>query len=235
MANWITHMMVADRVYPQINGLDYRGFCIGNIAPDCNLENEDWTAFTPPREVTHWMSSDRKNESDCERFRQERIDGVRFASAEERSFYLGYYAHLLTDAHFQRFTRDERRVRAMFGRLRAKPAAAQMLHGVPDDYDAIKRVFGKKARMRDIAQIEYEYIRENPRSAYLTVLRTTTEFSDYPEFLPKGAIVRKLRVMATLPEPVTDAEFLFVSRDEYRDFLEEICAEVIDKISRVGI
>lgn len=28
---------------------------MGNIAPDCNEENEGWGAFAPPREVTHWM------------------------------------------------------------------------------------------------------------------------------------------------------------------------------------
>lgn len=40
--------------------MDRRGFCVGNIAPDCNVENEDWTEFTPSREVTHWMSAERK-------------------------------------------------------------------------------------------------------------------------------------------------------------------------------
>lgn len=33
---------------------------LGNIAPDCNVENEDWTSFTPSREVTHWMGNERK-------------------------------------------------------------------------------------------------------------------------------------------------------------------------------
>ena len=49
MATWITHLMIADGVLERIPNLDRHGFCVGNIAPDCNVENEDWTAFTPSR------------------------------------------------------------------------------------------------------------------------------------------------------------------------------------------
>jgi predicted acetyltransferase len=45
MATWITHLMIADGVLERISNLNKRGFCVGNIAPDCNVENEDWTAF----------------------------------------------------------------------------------------------------------------------------------------------------------------------------------------------
>lgn len=68
MASWVTHLMIADRVLEKFQGLDRHGFCVGNIAPDCNVENEDWTEFTPPRAVTHWMSAERKVASDCDRF-----------------------------------------------------------------------------------------------------------------------------------------------------------------------
>ena len=50
MATWITHLMIADGVLERIPNLDRRGFCVGNIGQDCNVENEDWTAFTPSRE-----------------------------------------------------------------------------------------------------------------------------------------------------------------------------------------
>lgn len=60
MATWITHLMIADGVLERIPNLDRHGFCVGNIAPDCNVENEDWTQFVPSRETTHWMSTNRK-------------------------------------------------------------------------------------------------------------------------------------------------------------------------------
>lgn len=60
MATWITHLMIADALLQQFPQLHRRGFCMGSIAPDCNVENADWTAFIPPREVTHWMQGTRK-------------------------------------------------------------------------------------------------------------------------------------------------------------------------------
>ena len=71
MATWVTHLMIADMVleaYPQLNR---QGFCVGNIAPDCNVENADWTAFTPSRAVTHWMQGERKSAADCDAFYNE--------------------------------------------------------------------------------------------------------------------------------------------------------------------
>lgn len=41
MAGWITHMRLADGVLKTLPELDKVGFCVGSIAPDCNVENED--------------------------------------------------------------------------------------------------------------------------------------------------------------------------------------------------
>lgn len=116
MASWVTHLMIADRVLEKFQGLDRHGFCVGNIAPDCNVENEDWTEFTPPRAVTHWMSAERKVASDCDRFYKEYIEARRqdIKTEEEYSFLMGYYSHLITDAEFQRFIRDEQRVASLY-------------------------------------------------------------------------------------------------------------------------
>lgn len=73
MATWVTHLMIADGVMNQCHQLDRHGFCVGNIAPDCNVENENWTSFTPSREVTHWMTGERKAISDGDTFCYEYI------------------------------------------------------------------------------------------------------------------------------------------------------------------
>lgn len=230
MANWITHMMVADRVLMRVPELDPKGFGVGNVAPDCNIENEDWSGFTPPREITHWMSSGRKSEKDCDRFCEERIAGKLFGCEEERSFFLGYYSHLLTDASFQRFIRDENRVRNMIRRIKAMPSMAVRMKGLPESFDAVKRVFDKKERMRDILQLEYEYLCAYPQSSYINVLMSLKEFPDYMDILPKGAIVRKMGVMATMPEPVADAAFVFFTREEYKSFVDETCESIVGKL-----
>ena len=230
MANWITHMMIADRVLEQLPWLDQKGFCVGNIAPDCNVENETWTAFTPPREVTHWMRSERKTAVDCDRFYQARIACRKFASKEEHSFLLGYYSHLITDACFQQFIRDEKRVRDMLDRIATQPDMVQRMPERPWNFDTIKIAFPKGERLRDVDAIEFEYLRDHPQSGYLTVLQKLTEFPNYIDYLPEGAIVRKIGVMGGLPKPVKDARFVFFTREEYRNFVEETCAEVISKL-----
>ena len=230
MASWITHMMIADSVLAKISLLDRRGFCVGNVAPDCNIENKDWTAFVPSREETHWMSGDRKGVSDCERFWKSCIENKRFESDEERSFYLGYYSHLVADARFQKFTRDELRVANMMARIRSNPDMASRMSGRAYDYDEIKRVFSKKERLRDVAAMEYEYLQKYPQSGYLTVLRVLSDFPDYLENFPKGAVVRKMGVMATLPEAVKDAEFVFITREEYDQYVRGTVSAICEKL-----
>ncbi|MCK8059992.1 MULTISPECIES: hypothetical protein [unclassified Fusibacter] len=73
--------------------LDRGLFLIGNLAPDCNKANEDWSAFTPDAKITHFRSIGSK----CE---PERFLSEYYAQSDEisrKSFILGYYAHLLTD------------------------------------------------------------------------------------------------------------------------------------------
>ena len=74
MATWVTHLMIADEVIKRIPFFSKHEFLVGNIAPDCNVENEDWTSFIPSREVTHWMGNERKTAADCDRFLHEYIE-----------------------------------------------------------------------------------------------------------------------------------------------------------------
>lgn len=113
MAEWVSHLIVADRVLERLPRLRRHEFCVGNIAPDCNFPNEDGTDFIPSRQVTHWMKNELKDASDSYRFFEEYILKREAAlTAEELSFLLGYYSHLITDAEMQRTIRDEERVAA---------------------------------------------------------------------------------------------------------------------------
>ena len=233
MASWVTHLMIADGVLAQLPGLNRRGFCVGNIAPDCNVENADWTAFTPSREVTHWMQGERKKASDCDAFRDQYILGrkEKVQSAEEFAFLLGYYSHLITDVAFQAFLRDEERVKAAWRRIKADSQLGPASAGMEETWDAIKQLVSKNERMRRIYVIEGEYLRDHPDSGYLTEILPLTQFPDYIDYLPAGAIVRKIGVMGYLPKPdesVTD--FLTMSREEYRVFVEKTVELVVEKI-----
>ena len=109
MASLVTHLIIADEIMKRVPRLDRRGFCVGSIAPDCNVENKDWTAYKPPKSVTHWMTGSRKTPGDADRFCEECIAKRReeIDSAEKYAFLLGYYAHLLTDGAYERMTRTK--------------------------------------------------------------------------------------------------------------------------------
>ncbi len=185
MATWVTHLRVADEVLRKITSLSRHEFFVGNIAPDCNVENEDWTSFTPSREVTHWMGGGRKNASDCDRFLHEFLELKEGLDVKEESFLLGYYAHLITDAEFQRYIRDEERVKAIWDRIKRHPVLREQAKGMDETWDSVKILIHNRERMKDIYSLEKAYLEENSESGYLTDIIGLKEFPDYIDFLVK--------------------------------------------------
>lgn len=237
MATWITHMMVADSVLQKLPWLDRRGFCVGNIAPDCNVENEDWTAFIPSREITHWMGADRKTGSDADRYLNEyllkRIDEI--SSNEEYSFLLGYYSHLAADAEFQRMIRDPERVANMWNRIDADPEISARAEGMAKNWDSAKIIISKKDRLREIYSIEGEYLRQNPTSGYITEILPLKDFPDYIDYLPHGAIVLKIPKMTVKEESLQPIErYISITPDEVKAFAADAAAIVTRKIEEIG-
>lgn len=237
MATWITHLMVADFVLQKLPWLDRRGFCVGNIAPDCNIENEDWTTFTPPREITHWMGGEKKAGSDAERFLEEyvlkRINVI--GSNEEYSFLLGYYSHLVADAEFQRMIRDPERVANVWKRIEADPEMSSRSKGMARTWDSVKRIVHKKDRFREIYSIEGEYLRLNPSSGYITEILTLKEFPDYIDYLPHGAIVRKIPKMTVKDEELQPInKYISITRDEVSAFAAAAVAIITERIEELG-
>lgn len=222
MATWVTHLMIADSVLNRFTSLDRHGFCVGNIAPDCNMENDNWTAFTPSRKVTHWMQGQRKKATDCDAFCEEYILKRRadIASNEQYGFLLGYYAHLITDAAYQAMIRNEDRVKAAWSRLQADAELCKASIGIEETWDSIKKLIPQRDRIREIQTIEAEYLRDHPDSGYLTEILPLKEFPDYIDYLPQGSIVRKIGVMGYLPKAdYSSATFIAISRVEYAAFV----------------
>lgn len=234
MATWVTHLMIADRVMKDLSGLDRRGFCAGNIAPDCNVENADWTDFTPSRQVTHWMNSEKKMPADCEAFLQKYVldRGKEIVSAEELSFLLGYYSHLITDAAFQWYIRNEKRVQASWERLLTCDDLREKAAELPASWDSVKKLIPTKERMREIYSMEAEYLQDHPDSGYLTEILPMKEFPDYIDYLPHGAIVRKIGVMGYLPERDENVPLITMSKEEFLFFAEDTARLITEKIRK---
>ena len=236
MATWVTHLMIADSVLQHFPELDKHAFCVGNIAPDCNVENEDWSAFTPSREVTHWMQGQRKKASDCDAFYEEYIAKRRghIQTTEEYSFLMGYYAHLITDAAFQKMIRDEDRVKAAWKRIKANEDLLAHSVGMEETWDNAKKLIPKRVWVGHIYSFEAEYLKARTDSGYLTEILTLKEFPDYIDYLPEGAIVRKIGVMGYLPKINEElGEWIAISREEYEAYIADTIQTILDQFSEI--
>jgi len=98
MASWMVHLRVADTLLSSIPGLCPTEFVVGNIAPDSGVPNEDWSFFTPSKDISHFKT-DRRNYDDLA-FSEKYFTPELQESYDARtySFFLGYLVHLLTDS-----------------------------------------------------------------------------------------------------------------------------------------
>lgn len=101
MASWMIHLRIADKMLEYLEGIAETEFVVGNIAPDSGVPNEDWSAFFPPTNISHFKenASDSKLTISIERFVNTYFtrELQESYSVEQYSFYLGYLTHLLTD------------------------------------------------------------------------------------------------------------------------------------------
>lgn len=67
---------------------------------------------------------------------------------------MGYYAHLITDAEFQRYIRDEDRIKASWDRIKLHPELSKQAVGMEETWDSVKKLIGGRERMKDIYAIE---------------------------------------------------------------------------------
>ncbi|MGN1082363.1 MAG: zinc dependent phospholipase C family protein, partial [Candidatus Avispirillum sp.] len=101
MASWMIHLRVADTLLSQLDGISGTEFIMGNIAPDSGVPNDDWSKFTPGKDISHFFEEDENSHKRISiqkyinrHFTKEMQKGY---SREQYSFYLGYLVHLMTD------------------------------------------------------------------------------------------------------------------------------------------
>ncbi len=104
MGTWISHLRIAEQLLTIIPQLDETAFIYGNLAPDSGLPNADWTAFDPPKEVTHFLKpgEDEGRIKDLEFYREYLAD-LATDDQHQYSFVLGYFMHLLCDNLWSRW------------------------------------------------------------------------------------------------------------------------------------
>lgn len=171
MSTWIGHLRIAERLLPQLDGLDEVAFTFGSLAPDSGIPNADWTQFDPPKTVTHFMSKGQEEEGirDMEFYRGYLQDLSLTDDPQTYSFRLGYFFHLLSDKLFWlrlgMVTRD----------LFKEPLAEKGLKWVDD----VKR---------DWYGLDHRYVHQHPDCLFWRVFHATPNIPSYVPFVPEAAM-----------------------------------------------
>ncbi len=155
MASWMVHLRVADRLLDHLPDVDAAAFVMGNIAPDSGVPNADWTAFDPPKSVSHFKAHPDPAGAFCAEYFNPAVN--RGYSRREYAFFLGYYVHLLTDAAW---VQD---IYAPF--LRAHPNEAEA--------DREKLIRAAKEEWYDL---DFLYLEQHPDFRAFSLYENTVEF-----------------------------------------------------------
>ena len=141
----------------------------------------------------------------------------------------------MADAEFQKMIRDPARVAEVWKRIDADPEVSARAQGMARTWDSVKIIVPKKERFREIYSIEGDYLRRNPSSGYYTEILTLKEFPDYIDYLPHGAIVRKIPKMTVSEELLQPIEkYISITKNEVEAFVAEAVAIVTRKIEEIG-
>lgn len=100
MATWLTHLRIAEKIISRIKGMDLDYLMAGSIAPDSGRPDEAYRNYEPSKEITHFKKEkDGETYIDLTAFYNKHLQPGRLMirSDKTRSFYWGYYFHLLTD------------------------------------------------------------------------------------------------------------------------------------------
>lgn len=100
MATWLTHLRIAQKVKENIRDIDLDYFMAGSIAPDSGKPDKTNKQYEPSEEITHFCrGKDEDKYIDLNSFydRHLRPEDIFTRSDKTRSFYWGYYFHLIGD------------------------------------------------------------------------------------------------------------------------------------------
>lgn len=207
MATWGAHIRIAEQLLRLDESLDPAHFLVGNVGPDCGVPNEDWSAFSPPKPVSHWMNAQGRIEP--ERFRDAWLvkpaGGDAQGGGERHAFLLGYYAHLLTDLAWGRMYHDKKANHPMYRPLHDDPAFIWKIK--EDWYD-----------------LDHLHFRKRPHGMFHTVFLKIESFPDYLPYYPQGGIARQVRYIQQYyarPERDLDREYVYLTEAEMDRFVAE--------------
>jgi hypothetical protein len=210
MATWGSHFRIAEIILKKYPKLNRKFFTIGNVAPDCGLPNKDWSAFTPPKETSHFISNKMANFlviktnkfllNDTKFFLNYLEGHDMISSQTDRSFLLGYFLHLITDNLWNYYI--------------MRPLKEKYLSEFQKNQNFIWKV---KTDWYDLDKI---YITEKKDSLFWTDFLEAEYNEELLDFLPKEGVQRQLEFIKKFYQ-ISKEEYSKISRRKFI-FLEKI-------------
>lgn len=144
---------------------------------------------------------------------------------------------MIADADFQWYIREENRVKAAWGRIKADVRYKDKTDAQEETWDSFKRIVTSKEINRERDALEAEYLRNHPdyECSYFSEILPLTEFPDYIEYLPKGSIVRKIAFMKYTPVFDPELNPVGLSREEFAFLLDYIIRDVAGQFRKYGL
>lgn len=208
MATWGAHIKIADILLNRGIDLEPRGFVVGNLGPDCNKENADWTAYEPPKEVTHWYEN---NALSAEKFYQAHLQDKAYEDKTQYAFLVGYYVHLLSDIYWWGYAKSTKLGQAFFITMQKDQNMKLELN-------------------RDYFQHDHVYIQNNPSSLYHKALKNIQNFPVYLDYFNENDFNAKLAYIHTYYEKYKlnqDRKFCYINSEDIENIFDYTIENVI--------
>lgn len=194
-------MRIAEHFMQKSERLNNELFLVGNIGPDCGVPNDDWSVFTPDKNITHWWSKDGKYiDTDDFKSRYLNADDVRYP------FYLGYYLHLITDIQWSK----------LYKKKRLEPIYSE---GLARDKGFIWTI------KKDWYGQDNLFLQSHPESVFYRIFSKIDAFeNNYFDFYPDNAFIRQIKYITNFYLSASEdpkRDFPFLSKSEMDNFVHE--------------
>lgn len=215
MGTWISHLRIAERLLETLPEFDPVAFACGHLAPDSGLPNADWSAFDPPKEVTHYLKKD-EGEGDIRdlNFYRTYLAGLGADENREKySFLWGYFFHLICDNLWSK------RVGGASKRQFAALFSEQKEHG-KDAFWVLKD---------DWYGLDFRYLRDHPNSLFWRVFLPNPGPPSYVSFIPTSTLHDQLDYKRTFytdthDDLVLDRAYPYLNEATMNRFVEDCTA-----------
>ncbi|MDP4153741.1 MAG: zinc dependent phospholipase C family protein [Bacillota bacterium] len=215
MAYWITHLRVADAVIQKLNlYVNMENYLVGSIATDSGMPvftDNGKKSYIPPRAVSHWTDVPSNWDSPIHYSRFYNAYVSNETDLDKKSFYLGYFVHLLTDM--------------LWIELISRPVIESF--SSHDDY----ALCGRSRARQDWMENEQIYLQNNPDFRPLKTLQSIQSFENvYLDYFPPEAIQVKIgQVIDTYKDSSVDAAKVhpYVSFERYEQAVDVIIRLII--------